>query len=74
LAQQTVASAAMTAKPLLRILDPMMALPAECNVNGRGARLKRQANEARESGRKSGDERQGRRLMRRAFWRMKPAS
>jgi hypothetical protein len=33
-----VASAAMTAKPLLRILDSMMALAAECNVNGQGAR------------------------------------
>jgi hypothetical protein len=38
LARQTVASAAMTAKPLLRILDSMMALAAECNVNGQGAR------------------------------------
>ncbi len=50
----------------------MMALAAECNVNGQGARLKRQTDEARESGQKSGDLRAGQ-LMRRAFWRMKPA-
>jgi hypothetical protein len=29
-----MASAAMTAKPLLRILASMLALAAECNVNG----------------------------------------
>jgi hypothetical protein len=71
LARQTVASAAITAKPLLRILDLMMALAAECNVNGQGARLKPQTDEARESGRKSGDLQAGR-LMRHAIWRMKP--
>jgi hypothetical protein len=48
----------------------MFALAAECNVNGQGARLKPQTDEARESGRKSGDLRA---LMRRGFWRMKPA-
>jgi hypothetical protein len=32
-----------------------LALAAECNVNGLGARLKPQTDDARESGRKSGD-------------------
>src|SRR3984957_5832152 len=44
-ARQTMASAAMTIKPLLRILGTrtigtMFALAAECSVNGREARLK----------------------------------
>jgi hypothetical protein len=71
-ARQTVASAAMTAKPLLRVLDSMMALAAECNVNDQGARLKPEKDDARESGRKSGDLSHPR-LMRGAFWRMKSA-
>jgi hypothetical protein len=50
----------------------MLALAAECNVNGRGAPLKPRTDDARESGRKSGDFRAGQ-LMRDAFWRMKPA-
>src|ERR1700722_4566342 len=33
----------------------MLALAAECNVNGLGARLKPEKDDARESGRKSGD-------------------
>jgi len=53
LARQTVASAAMTAKPLLRILDPMMALAAECNVNGQGARLKPQPDKRAKAGGKA---------------------
>jgi hypothetical protein len=50
----------------------MSALAAECNVNGQGARLKPEKDDAREWGRKSGDLACGR-LMRGAFWRMKPA-
>jgi hypothetical protein len=50
----------------------MLTLAAECNVNGQGARLKPEKDDARESGRKSGNLRAGR-LMRDAFWRMKPA-
>jgi hypothetical protein len=45
----------MSAKPLLRILDFMMALAAECNVNGQGARVEPRSDEARESRQKSGD-------------------
>jgi hypothetical protein len=56
----------MSAKPLLQILDFMMALAAECNVNGQGARLEPQRDEARESGQKSGDLR-AKPLMRPAF-------
>src|SRR5271154_1575109 len=52
-ARQSMASA-MTAKPLLRILDaPCSPWSAECNVNGQGARLKPGKDDARESGRKS---------------------
>jgi hypothetical protein len=66
-------ASAMTAKPLLRILDaPMLAVAAECNVNGQDARFADSTDDARESGRKSGNFRVGR-LMRDAFWRMKPA-
>jgi hypothetical protein len=36
----------MTAKPLLRILDTMLALAAECNVNGQDARLKPETDDA----------------------------
>jgi hypothetical protein len=50
----------------------MLTLAAECNVNGRGARLKPQTDDARESGRKSGDLRAGQ-LMRDAFWHINPA-
>jgi hypothetical protein len=50
----------------------MLALAAECNVNDQGARLKPEKDDARESGRKSGDLSRGR-LMRGPFWRMKPA-
>jgi hypothetical protein len=50
----------------------MLTLAAECNVNGQGARLKPEKDDARESGWKSGDLRAGQ-LMRDAFWRMKPA-
>jgi hypothetical protein len=48
----------------------MLTLAAECNVNGQGARLKPEKDDARESGPKSGNLRAGR-LMRDAFWRMK---
>jgi hypothetical protein len=50
----------------------MLTLAAACNVNGQGARLKPEKDDARESGRKSGNLRAGQ-LMRDAFWRMKPA-
>jgi hypothetical protein len=50
----------------------MLMLAAECNVNDQGARLKPEKDEAPESGRKGGDLSR-RRLMRAAFWRMKPA-
>ena len=49
----------------------MLALAAECNVNDQGA-IEARKDDARESGRKSGDLSRGR-LMRGAFWRMKPA-
>jgi hypothetical protein len=50
----------------------MLTLAAECNVNGQAAQLKPEKDDARESGRKSGNLRAGR-LMHDAFWRMKPA-
>jgi hypothetical protein len=51
----------------------MLTLAAECNVNDQGARLKPEKDDARESGRKSGDLSRGR-LMRGTFWRMKPSA
>jgi hypothetical protein len=57
-----MASAAMTQSLCCEYLTRMLALAAECSVNG----------QARERGRKSGDLRAAQ-LMRRAFWRMKPA-